>query len=135
MAHILRLHLLSVHAQALVLVDSAQVSEGKLDAATFHLDCNGLPPLEAGVREVESEKLHFLTKLQAEVLLSQWIPDFFYFCAAVSLLLLLFLLIKALDNVTQTDLLGHLKLALYEDEGSQRFIIHLKLLEFARLPL
>ena len=69
MAHVLRLHLLSVHVQALVLVDSAQVREGKLDAATFHLDCNGLLPLEAGVREVESEKLHFFIKLQAEVLL------------------------------------------------------------------
>ena len=69
MAHILRLHLLSVHVQALILVDSAQVREGKLDTATFHLDCNGLLPLEAGVREVESEKLHFFIKLQAEVLL------------------------------------------------------------------
>ena len=117
--------------QALVLVELSQVRKRKFDAATFHLDCNGLLFFEASIREIEPEKLHFFIKLQAEVPLSEGIADFF--CAVI--LLLLLLLIKALDDVTQTDLLRHLKLALVQDEGSQRFIIYLKLFKFARLPL
>ena len=70
MAHIRRLHLLSIQMQALVIVEPAQVCEGKIDAAAFYLDCNGLLPMEAIVLEVESEKLHFVIKLQAEVLLA-----------------------------------------------------------------